>query len=324
MQAITYHHYGTPDVLTLENIAMRAPADEEVRIAVHAAAVNPYDWHFLRGTPGFARLFMGVGGPKFPGLGADVAGVVESVGAKVTRFRPGDAVFGTAKGAFAEYACARESQLAIKPEGVSFAQAATLPIAGVTALQGLRDRARVLPEQAVLINGAAGGVGTFAVQIAKILGAEVTGVCSTQNVELVGSIGADYTIDYTREDFTRSLEHYDVIFDLVGNRKLKDLRQVLRARGVYVGCGGGGPDRSSWELLWGMLTPMLARPFVSQRLTSVLAKVNGDDLAKLGAWAAEGKLRPVLDRSYALAQTAEAIRYVETCHARGKVTIAVA
>ncbi len=324
MQAITYHHYGTPDVLTLENIAMRAPAEEEVLIAVHAAAVNPYDWHFLRGTPKFVRLFMGVGGPRFPGLGADVAGVVESVGTKVTRFRPGDAVFGTARGAFAEYACAKESQLAIKPEGVSFAQAATLPIAGVTALQALRDRARVLPEQAVLINGAAGGVGTFAVQIAKILGAEVTGVCSTQNVELVGSIGADYTIDYTREDFTRSLEHYDVIFDLVGNRKLKDLRRVLRPKGVYVGCGGGGPDRPSGEVLQGMLAAMLTGPFVSQKLTSVLAKVNGDDLARLGAWVAEGKLRPVLDRSYALAETAEAIRYVETCHARGKVTIAVA
>ena len=324
MQAITYHHYGTPDVLTLENIAMRAPAEEEVLIAVHAAAVNPYDWHFLRGTPKFVRLFMGVGGPRFPGLGADVAGVVESVGTKVTRFRPGDAVFGTARGAFAEYACAKESQLAIKPEGVSFAQAATLPIAGVTALQALRDRARVLPEQAVLINGAAGGVGTFAVQIAKILGAEVTGVCSTQNVELVGSIGADYTIDYTREDFTRSLEHYDVIFDLVGNRKLKDLRRVLRPKGVYVGCGGGGPDRPSGEVLRGMLAAMLTGPFVSQKLTSVLAKVNGDDLARLGAWVAEGKLRPVLDRSYALAETAEAIRYVETCHARGKVTIAVA
>lgn len=324
MQAITYHHYGTPDVLTLENIAMRAPAEEEVLIAVHAAAVNPYDWHFLRGTPVFVRLFTGMGGPKFPGLGADVAGVVESVGAKVTRFRPGDAVFGTARGAFAEYACAPDSQLAVKPEGVSFAQAATLPIAGVTALQALRDRARVLPEQSVLINGAAGGVGTFAVQIAKILGAQVTGVCSGRNVELVRSLGADAAIDYTREDLTRSLEHYDVIFDLVGNRKLKDLRQVLRARGVYVGCGGGGPDRSSGELLWGMITPMLAAPFVSQKLTSVLAKVNGDDLAKLGAWVAEGKLRPVLDKSYALAQTAEAIRYVETCHARGKVTIAVA
>lgn len=324
MQAITYTHYGTPDVLTLENIPMRAPAEGEVLIAVHAAAVNPYDWHFLRGTPGFIRLFTGMGGPKFPGLGADVAGVVDRIGGKVTRFRPGDQVFGTAKGAFAEYACARESDLAVKPEGVSFVQGATLPIAGITALQGLRDRGHVLADQSVLINGAAGGVGTFAVQIAKILGAQVTGVCSARNVELVRSLGADAVIDYTREDFTRLADRYDVIFDLVGNRPLKELRRVLRPKGVYVGCGGGGPERSSWELLSGMIEPMLAAPFVSQKLTSVLAKVNGDDLTKLAAWVVEGKLRPVLDRSYPLAQTAEAIRYVETCHTQGKVTIAVA
>lgn len=324
MQAITYHRYGTPDVLALEDIPKRTPGDDEVLIAVRAASVNPYDWHFLRGTPRFVRLFMGVGGPRFPGLGADVAGVVESAGAKVTRFKPGDVVFGAGRGAFAQYACARERHLARMPEGVSFEQAASLPIAGITALQALRDRARVLPEQSVLINGAAGGVGTFAVQIAKILGAQVTGVCSAHNIGLVQSIGADFTIDYTREDFTRSLDRYDAIFDLVGNRKLKEMRRVLRAKGVYVGCGGGGPERGSGELLWGMLRTMLAKPFVSQRLTSVLAKVNTDDLAQLGAWVAEGKLRPVLDRSYALAQTAEAVRYVETCHARGKVTIAVA
>jgi NADPH:quinone reductase-like Zn-dependent oxidoreductase len=324
MQAITYHHYGTPDVLALEDIPKCSPAQGEVLIAVHAASVNPYDWHFLRGTPRFVRLFMGVGGPRFSGLGADVAGVVESVGAKVMRFKPGDAVFGTARGAFAQYACARETHLARTPEGVSFEQAAALPIAGVTALQALRERARVLPEQSVLINGAAGGVGTFAVQIGKILGAQVTAVCSSRNIELVQSIGADFVIDYTREDFTRSLERYDVIFDLVGNRKLKELRRVLRPKGVYVGCGGGGPERGSGELLRGMLWAMLAKPFVSQRLTSVLARINSDDLITLGAWVAEGKLRPVLDRRYALAQTAEAVRYVETCHARGKVTIAVA
>lgn len=324
MHAITYHHYGTPDVLTLEDIPKRTPAEDEVLIAVRAASVNPYDWHFMRGTPKFVRLFMGLGGPKFAGLGADVAGVVESVGSKVTRFRAGDAVFGTARGAFAEYACAKEKQIACKPEGVSFAQAAALPIAGVTALQALRDRAHLLAEQSVLINGAAGGVGTFAVQIAKILGARVTGVCSTRNVELVQSIGADFTIDYTREDFTQSLERYDAIFDLVGNRELKDLRRVLRPRGVYVGCGGGGPERGTAELLLGMLEPMVVGPFVSQKLTSVLAKINGDDLGRLGDWVAEGKLKPVLDRSFALAQTADAVRYVETCHARGKVTIAVA
>lgn len=324
MQAITYHRYGTADVLAFEEIPKRTPAEDEVLIAVHAASVNPYDWHFMRGTPKFVRVFMGMGGPRFPGLGADVAGVVELAGSKVTRFKPGDAVFGTARGAFAEYACAKEKHLAGKPEEVSFAQAASLPIAGVTALQALRDRAHLLPEQSVLINGAAGGVGTFAVQIAKLLGAEVTGVCSTHNVDLVRSIGADVVIDYTRDDFTRSPDRYDVIFDLVGNRKLKDLRRVLRARGVYVGCGGGGPDRRSGELLLSMLEPMLAGPFVSQKLTSVLARMNTDDLAKLGAWVAAGELKPVLDRSYPLAQAADAVRYVETCHAHGKVTIAVA
>ena len=243
MHAILYHHYGPPEVLEYADTDKPTPAENEVLIRVHAASVNPYDWHFMRGTPTFARVFMGVGGPRFPGLGADVAGVVESVGNKVTRFRPGDAVYGTARGAFAEFACARESNLAVKPEGISFEQAAALPIAGITALQALRDRARVLPEQSVLINGASGGVGTFAVQIAKILGAQVTGVCSARNVELVRSLGADAVIDYTREDFTRSLDHYDAIFDLAGNRKLKDLRRVLRPRGVLVGCGGGGPER---------------------------------------------------------------------------------
>lgn len=324
MQAITYHHYGTPDVLILEDIPKRVPADEEVLVAVHAAAVNPYDWHFLRGTPQFIRLFTGVGAPRFTGLGADMAGVVESVGSKVTRFRPGDAIFGQAKGSFAEYACARESQIAVKPDGVSFEQAAALPIAGITALQALRDRARILPEQSVLINGAAGGVGTFAVQIAKILGAAVTAVCSTRNTRMVRSIGADSVIDYTQEDFTRSLNRYDVIFDLVGNRQIKDLRRVMRPKGVYVGCGGGGPDRKTGEVLRGMLWTMIAGPFMSQKLTSVFAKMNGKDLDQLAAWVHAGKLAPVLDRSYPLAQTAEAIRYVETCHAHGKVTLAVA
>lgn len=324
MHAITYRHYGTPDVLSYADTPKPAPADGEVLIRVHAASVNPYDWHFMRGTPKFARLFMGVGKPRFPGLGADVAGVVESAGAKVTRFKPGDAVFGMGRGAFAEFACARESHLALKPAGISFEQAAAIPMAGVTALQALRDCAHGLPEQSVLINGAAGGVGTFAVQIGKTLGAQVTGVCSTQNIDLVRSLGAEHVIDYTREEFTRSMDRYDVIFDLVGNRPLKELRRVLRPRGVYVGCGGGGPDRGGGEMLRGMLWIVVAKPFVSQRLTSVLAKMNTADLNVLAEMVAAGKLKPVLDRSFPLSATAEAVRYVETCHARGKVTIAVA
>jgi NADPH:quinone reductase-like Zn-dependent oxidoreductase len=324
MQAITYHHYGTPDVLSFAETSKPVPAADEVLIRVQAAAVNPYDWHFVRGAPKFIRLFTGVGHPRFSGVGADMAGVVESAGGKVTRFKPGDAVFGMAKGAFAEYACGRESQLALKPQGIGFEQAASLPIAGVTALQALRDRARVLPEQSVLINGAAGGVGTFAVQIAKMLGAQVTGVCSTHNLDLVRSLGADRAIDYTREDFTRSPDRYDVIFDLVGNRSLKELRRVLRPRGVLVSCGGGGPDTSSAKMLWWMLGKMLVAPFTSQKLKGVLAKINTEDLNKLGAWMESGQLVPVIDRRFKLREVPDAIRYVEQCHAHGKVTIAVA
>lgn len=324
MHAITYHHYGTPDVLSFAEISKPVPAAEEVLVRVHAAAVNPYDWHFVRGAPKFIRIMTGLGHPRFSGVGADLSGVVEAAGASATRFKPGDAVFGMARGAFAEFACAPEKQLALKPEGITFEQAAAIPIAGVTALQGLRDRAHLLPEQTVLINGAAGGVGTFAVQIAKLLGAEVTGVCSTHNLDLVRSLGADHAIDYTREDFTRSPDRYDAIFDLVGNRSLTDLRRVLRPRGVLVSCGGGGPDTSSMKMLWWMLGKMLVAPFTSQKLKGVLAKINSTDLEQLGAWAAEGHLKPVLDRNYPLAQTADAIRYVEQCHAHGKVTIAVA
>lgn len=324
MHAITYHHYGTPDVLSFEETSKPVPGADEVLIRVQAAAVNPYDWHFVRGAPKFIRIFTGVGRPRFTGVGADMAGVVESAGAKVTRYKPGDAVFGMAKGAFAEFACARESQLAIKPAGITFEQAAALPIAGITALQALRDQARVLPEQSVLINGAAGGVGTFAVQIAKVLGAEVTGVCSARNVDLVLSLGARRAIDYTRQDFTCSPDRYDAIFDLVGNRPLKELRHVLRPRGVLVSCGGGGPDASSVTALRGMLATLLAAPFTSQKLKGVMARVNTDDLNKLGAWTETGRLAPVIGRRFRLSEVPDAIRYVETCHAHGKVTIAVA
>ena len=249
MQAIVYHRYGSPDVLELAEIPIPTPAEGQVLIRVHAASVNPYDWHFLRGTPSPIRLFSGMRSPKSPRLGADVAGVVEAVGAKVAPFKPGDAVFGTAKGSFAEYACATPSQLAMKPQEISFEQAACLPIAGITALQGVRDKGKVQPGQTVLINGAAGGVGTFAVQIAKSLGTRVTGVCSTRNVELLRSIGADEVIDYTREDFARSTQHYDLLFDLVGNRPLADYLCAVQPHGTYIWCGGGGPDRSTMNLL---------------------------------------------------------------------------
>lgn len=262
MQAIVYHRYGTPDVLTLEEIPKPVPAAEEVVIAVRAASVNPYDWHFLHGAPKFIRLFTGIGKPKFPGLGADMAGVVESVGSQVTRFQAGDPVFGTGKGAFAQFACAPAKNLARKLDGISFAQAASVPIAALTALQGLRDSGQLKAGQTVLINGAAGGVGTFAVQIARHLGARVTGVCSTHNLELVRALGAEDAIDYTRQDFVQSATRYNVLFDLVGNRSLSECRQVLHPRGIFVGCGGGGPEKGSGELLGMMAGRAALSPFV--------------------------------------------------------------
>ena len=323
MQAIVYRRYGSPDVLELEEIPKPTPADGQVLIQVHAASVNPYDWHFLRGTPSFIRLFTGMRRPKSPRLGADVAGVVESVGAKVSTLKPGDAVFGTAKGSFAEYACATASQLAVKPQEISFEQAACLPIAGITALQGVRDKGRVQTGQTVLINGAAGGVGTFAVQIAKSLGTHVTGVCSTRNVELLRSIGADEVIDYTREDFARSTQRYDLLFDLVGNRSLTEYLCAVQPRGTYISCGGGGPDRSTVDLLAQLLQNAIRSRFVGQKMPGLLAKINREDLTILADLIRRGTVIPIIDRTYSLRETAEAVRHVESGHVRGKVAIAV-
>jgi NADPH:quinone reductase-like Zn-dependent oxidoreductase len=324
MRAIVYQQYGPPEVLSLKEIDKPTPAQGEVLIQVRAASVNPYDWHFLRGAPAFLRLFTGLGKPKSPRLGADGSGVVEAVGPGVARLKPGDAVFGTCKGSFAEFACGKEKDLALKPAGVSFEQAASLPIAAITALQALRDIGKVQPGQSVLINGASGGVGTFAVQIAKNLGAQVTGVCSTRNVELVRSLGAGRVIDYTREDFIASDDGFDVIFDTVGNHSLAAIRRVLQPEGIFVACGGGGPDKRSIDLLVPMFRMAAAAPFTRQKLAGVFAKINTADLDALGEMVATGKVKPVLDRSYPLAETADAIRYVETGHARGKVIVAVA
>ena len=324
MQAIVYHRYGPPDVLELKEIDVPAPADNDVLIRVHNASVNPYDWHFLRGTPSVFRLFAGLFRPKSPRLGADVSGEVESVGSKVTCFKPGDFVFGAGKGAFAQFACAPEDQLTLKPASISFEQAASLPIASLTALQGLRDSARLQPGQSILINGAAGGVGTFAVQIAKRMGARVTGVCSTRNVDLVRSLGADAVIDYTYEDFTRSGRRYDAIFDLVGNHSLSDIRRALEPHGVLVPCAGGSPERTSFEILAPTLGHFVAAFFIPQRIAGLLAKVNTDDLRNIATLVEAGSINPVLDRTFPLAETANAIRYVEQCHARGKVVIAIA
>jgi NADPH:quinone reductase-like Zn-dependent oxidoreductase len=324
MHAIVYRRYGTPDVLQYTEIEKPFPAAGQVLVKVHAASVNPYDWHFLRGTPGFLRLFAGLSKPKFPRLGADAAGVVEAVGPETSNLKPGDRVFGVCKGAFAEYACGKESELALIPPGIGFEQAASVPIAGVTSLQGLRDCGLVKAGQAVLINGASGGVGTFAVQIAKALGATVTGVCSARNAEMVRSLGADSVIDYAQEDFTRSDRRFDVIFDLVGTQPLHAIRRALTPRGIFVGCGGGGPDKPGTELLAAMLGRAIAAQFSSQKLTGVLAKINTGDLNVLGRMLSSGAVKPFLSQSYSLKDTAAAIRHVETCHARGKVTIAVA
>jgi NADPH:quinone reductase-like Zn-dependent oxidoreductase len=324
MQAIVHHRYGSPDVLELQEIAKPTPAEGQVLIRVRTASVNPYDWHFLRGIPSFLRLFIGMRRPKSPRLGADVAGIVEAVGANAAPFKPGDAVFGTAKGSFAEYACALTSQLAVKPQEISFEQAACLPIAGITALQGVRDKGKVQTGQTVLINGAAGGVGTFAVQIAKSFGARVAGVSSTRNVELLRSIGADEVIDYTREDFARSGQHYDLFFDLVGNRSLTDCLRAVQPRGTYISCGGGGPDRSTMNLLAALLQHAVRSCFAKQKMPGLLAKINREDLAFLADLVQTGRVIPVVDRTYSLPEVAEAIRHVESGHARGKVVISVA
>ncbi|HEV2397524.1 MAG TPA: NAD(P)-dependent alcohol dehydrogenase [Candidatus Sulfotelmatobacter sp.] len=322
MKAIVYHRYGSPDVLQYEEIDKPTPAIDDVLIKVAAASVNPYDWHFMRGEPYLLRLMAGLQAPKNPRLGADVAGTVASVGDHVKQLKPGDSVFGTAKGAFAEYVCARESRLVLKPESVTFEQAASVPIAAITALQALRDKGRIQAGDKVLINGAAGGVGTFAVQIAKYFGAEVTAVCSGGKLEMVRGIGADHAIDYRRENFTTGEKRYDIILDCVGNHLLTACRRVLSPQGVYVGAGGG---TGRWML--GPLLQMIALPLLSwtgsRKFVGILAKMNQSDLIFLGELVASGKVKPVIDRQYGLSEIPEAIRYLEEGHARGKVVIRV-
>jgi NADPH:quinone reductase-like Zn-dependent oxidoreductase len=324
MKAIVYHNYGPPDVLVLEDIEKPVPSENDVMIKVRAASVNPYDWHFMRGLPYGVRVIAGLRRPKVTRLGADVAGEVESAGKNVTRLMPGDAVFGflsgAAQGAFAEYACAPESAFARKPDCVTFEQAAAAPIAGFTALQGLRNKGHIQPGQRVLINGASGGVGTFAVQIAKVFGAHVTAVCSTRNVELVRSIGADCVIDYVRDDFTRSAERYDLVFDAVGNHSLIALRRILSPNGILVGVGG---TTDPWMLgpLSSALTGLILSQFGNRKLVGVLAKGNNQDLITIGGFMESGTVSPVIDRRYPLREVPDAIRYVEDGHARGKVII---
>ena len=323
MKGIVRRCYGRPAVLRYEDIAKPAAADNEVLVKVHAASVNPLDWHYTEGTPYMVRIDAGFGKPQNPRLGVDFAGTVEAVGKNVTRFKPGDEVFGGKYGAFAEYVAVREDRaLALKPSNVTFEQAAAVPIAAVTALQALRDNGHLRPGQKVLINGASGGVGTFAVQIAKALGAEVTGVCGTRNLDLVRSIGADHVIDYTREDFTKGAQHYDLIVDNVGTHSLLEYKHVLNPKGIYVMIGSTTPGNwFGWLVI--PIEGLMMSPFVSQKFGMMLADLKEDDLATLGTLMQSGKVTPVIDRRYKLSDTAEALRYLETGHARGKVVVSV-
>jgi len=325
MKAIVYSDYGLSN-LKLENIEKPTPNDDQILVKVRAASINPYDWHFVEGTPYIMRM-MGVGlrKPKDIQLGVDFAGTVEAVGKNVTEFKPGDDVFGGRGGAFAEYVCRRaEGAVALKPANLTFEQAASVNIAGITALQAVRDKGKVQPGQKVLINGASGGVGTFAVQIAKSLGADVTGVCSTRNVDLVRSLGADHVIDYTKEDFAKGEQRYDVILDNVPNHSLSECRRLLNPKGKYVMIGGGGPNDSRWIGPFGrVIKTLVMSPFISQQMGMMMADANHNDLTLLADMMQSGKVKPVIDRTYKLSEVPAAIAYLEEGHARGKVVITV-
>ncbi|HTL50668.1 MAG TPA: NAD(P)-dependent alcohol dehydrogenase [Steroidobacteraceae bacterium] len=322
IKAIVYCDYGLADRLKLADIEKPVPEAGQILVKVRAAAANPLDWHYLRGTPYVMRLGAGLRRPSEIRLGVDYSGVVESVGPGVTRFKPGDEVFGARTGAFGEYVAARsEGSVVLKPPGISFEQAAAVPVAAITALQGLRV-AGVGPGARVLINGASGGVGTFAVQIAKAQGAIVTGVCSGRNVELVKSLGADAVIDYTKENYTTQGAKYDAIIDNVANNGILANRGALTPTGKYVLIGGGGPDNGKWiGPLINPIKAMLISPFVKQDLDVLFAELSPADLELLGKLMRDGKVTPVIDRRYSLAETPEAIRYLETGRARGKVII---
>ena len=321
MKAAVYTRYGPPDVAQITDVEKLVPTDNEVLIKVGAASVNPADWRLMRGAPYLFRLLFRLRKPTMtnPGrLGHDVAGEVEAVGRNVTLFQPGDAVFGWCRGALAEYACASESALIVKPESLTFEEAASVPVAALTALQGLRDKGRIQPGHKVLINGAAGGVGTFSVQIAKSFGTDVTGVCSTRNVDFVRSLGADRVIDYTQEDFTKSGQRYDLILDNVGNHSLSACKRVLNPKGICV--IAGAPKNPSGFLLTHMLTARVLSQFVSQRFITFIAKLNREDLTTMCELMATGKVKPVIDKRYRLSEAAEAIGYLGG-HARAKVVI---
>lgn len=321
MKAVVYCDYGGPDVLRIVNVEKPVPADDELLVRVRASSVNPLDWHFMRGQPYLARFGMGLRKPKAIRMGVDFAGTVEAVGGKVTQFKPGDDVFGGRTGAFAEYVTVRASRAVPKPANVSFEQAAAVPVAAVTALQAVRDQGKVRAGLKVLVNGASGGVGTFAVQIAKWLGADVTGVCSAKNAEMARSLGADRVIDYAKEDFTKEPQRYDVVVDVVGNHSLSDIRRVLTPRGTYVMVGG--PAGRWLDPLPRVLAAVVTSRFVSQDMRFFIAELNPKDLTVLHDLMQAGTLRSVIDRSYPFAQIRDAVKYQEAGHARGKVVVTI-
>ena len=322
MKAIVYTKYGPPDVLNLEEVREPTPRDDEVLIKVHAASANARDWRLLRADPFLVRLNLGLLKPKHNTLGSDIAGRVEAVGGNVKQFQPGDEVFGDLSGGgfggggFAEYVCASEDALALKPASLTFEEAAAAPMAAVTALQGLRDKGRIQPGQKVLINGASGGVGTLAVQIAKSFGAEVTGVCSTRKSDMVRSIGADHVIDYTQEDFTRNGQRYDLILAVNGYRPISDYKRALNAKGIYVMVGG-----STAQIFQALLLGPWMSMTGSEKMGALSAKPDQEDLVFVKELVEAGKVMPVIDRRYPLSEVGEALRYLEEGHAGGKVVI---
>jgi len=323
MKAIVHRCYGSPDVIRYEDVPRPVPADNEILVKVHAASVNPLDWHYLEGTPYIVRLGAGFGTPDNPRLGVDFSGTVEAVGKDVRRFKPGDEVFGGKFGALADYIAVREERaVVLKPATVTHEQAAAVAIAGITALQALRDEGHIHAGENVLVNGASGGVGTFAVQIAKSFGANVTGVCSTRNVDLVRSIGADRVIDYTREDFTQGAQRYDLIVDNVGTHSLLEYKRVMNPGGRLVIIGSTTPGNwFGW--LSKPIQAWILSPFTSQKFATIFAELTQEDLGRLAELMQSGKLTPVIDRTYKLSDSAEAMRYLEKGHARGKVVVAL-
>jgi NADPH:quinone reductase-like Zn-dependent oxidoreductase len=323
MKAIVYTEYGSPDVLQLKEVERPTPKDDEVLVKVYAVSANAADLHLLRADPFLIRLSSGLLKPKNEILGSDIAGRVEAVGRNIKQFKLGDEVFGDISaggwGGFAEYVCAREDALVLKPANLSFEEAAAVPMAAVTALQGLRSKGQIQPRQKVLINGASGGVGMFAVQIAKALGAEVTAVCSTRNLDIVRSIGADHVIDYTQEDFTQNGQYYDLILAANGYHSISNYKRVLTPKGIYVTTGGSMAQMSQ---------AMFQGPWISmtgsQKMGNLLARPNKQDLAFIKELLEAGKVKPVIDRCYPLSEVADAIRYLEEGHAQGKVVITVA